>query len=295
MKNYSVYINIMSLTFICCPKPFLPQFKDIQNNAIVSWTKLKSVNKIIICGDDEGVEDYTMELISLNTNKIEYVKNIEKNSYGTPLVNCLFKLGADKSSGYVCYINADIILLQDFDETFQAFINQYPKQKDFLLIGRRWDWHHPIPIDFTKDDWQTVVSEKAKADGEWHAITGIDYFIHSRTTYPTIPAFALGRFIWDNWLVGNAQGKKNVMTVDLTNTVLCIHQNCPWFMNKNLVNTTDKKKALQGPEALINKKLGGNIKGRNIKTGTSFKSIKGAKGVIKFVKKDPPRIKIILK
>lgn len=288
----------MSLTFICCPKPFFPQFKDIQNNAIMSWTKLLCVDKIIICGDDEGVEDYATNLIATNNNvpnKIEYIKKIEKNSYGTPLVNFLFKLGADKSiSGRVCYINADIILLKDFDETFQSFILQYPKQKDFLLIGRRWDWHNPTPIDFNNSEWQTIVSEKAKKDGEWHAITGIDYFIHSKTTYPNIPPFALGRFIWDNWIVGNAQNNKNVMTVDLTNTVFCIHQDCPWFMNKNLVNTADKKKALQGPEALINKKLGGNIKGRNIKTGTNFKSTKNG-NTIKFSKKDPPRIKLIFK
>jgi hypothetical protein len=54
--------------------------------------------------------------------------------------------------------------------------------------------------------------------------SAIDYFIFTPGLWPYIPPFAVGRFTWDNWLVGNAleQGKK---VVDATRFIKCIHQN----------------------------------------------------------------------
>ena len=117
----------MKMTFVSCPKPFINEYKDIQNNAIRSWLKLPSVDKIIICGDEEGVEEYVESLQKENNSdesdseRIRYKKTIKRNEFNTPLVDRLFKIGTHTDNKYVCYINSDIILLSDFEETVNAF------------------------------------------------------------------------------------------------------------------------------------------------------------------------------
>ena len=225
--------NLKQITFVCCPKPFIKEFYDIQNNAFISWTKLKSVKRIVICGDDEGVKEYADKLKALmqtqNTDKeIIYHPKLKKNQYGTPLVSDIFRLGVQLTPEdmNMCYINCDIILLNDFDETYAKFSEL--NKKDFLLIGRRWDWRIPESIDFNESGWEDKVKEKAINNGKLHQDTGIDYFVYSKTTFPFIYDFAVGKFIWDQWLVGNAY-RRNIITINATNTIFAIHQDSPWF------------------------------------------------------------------
>lgn len=52
---------MIDITFICCPKPFLKEFKIIQKNAILSWKKLKYCSRIVVCCNDEGVAEFCKE------------------------------------------------------------------------------------------------------------------------------------------------------------------------------------------------------------------------------------------
>ena len=275
------------ITFVCCPKPFIPDFYDIQHNAIISWTKLKSVDKILICGNDEGVEQYAENLsqnIDRKSTEIVYIKHIKVSEFGTPLVDDLFRLGEEYADKYACYINADIILLSDFDNTFDAFckhIKTNEVQQKLLLVGTRWDWRNPKSIDFEDVEWQKKAKEEATNDGVMHAPTGIDYFLFSKGTFPKMHPFALGKFWWDNWIVGNAFRRQDVITVDVSSTVFAIHQNSPWFSCGNVDNAFNNISS--GTEYKRNHSY--DPFGRNIATGTSYKSLKGSDGSIAFVNK----------
>lgn len=282
------------LTFVCCPKPFSKAFSAIQRNAINSWCNLECVDKIVIVGNELGVENYIENLKKREErkkrNKIIYLKDIPTNKYGTPLVNHIFKIAATYCDKYVCYINCDIILTNDFQRSFTQFIEQYSSQKDFLLIGRRWDWHHPKKIEFLQKGWRGRVRQEAKRDGKYHAITGIDYFVFSKTTYNqvNIPPFGLGKFWWDLWLIGTASNMENVMTVDLSTTVFAIHQDSPWFQNQKQINS--RESALNTAESLENKTMAGSIcRGMNINKATQFKSKLESKNEtdILFIEKHP--------
>ena len=282
-KFKSTYMKMQKITFVCCPKPFLPEFAYIQNNAIMSWTKLETVEKIIICGNEEGVEEYANELMTkINRRSVEilYIKNIVVNEYGTPLVNHLFKIGAENCNKYVCYINSDIVLLSDFDNTLKSFLHDNPTQNDFLMVGRRWDWYNPEAIEFD-ENWQTKYKEKALKDGRMHEDTGIDYFLHTSTTFPNMWPFAIGKFWWDNWVVGNAYKRQNVMTIDATNTIFAIHQNSPWFSKNTVVR--DAKDVQSGTEALRNRAF--DSFGCTITQGTKHVSKKNNDSHIVFVRK----------
>ena len=275
----------MKITFVCCPKPFLKEYFDIQNNAIQSWIRLEYVDKIIICGDEQGIEKYATNLQNeVNTDenqKIIYKKTIKRNKFNTPLIDKLFKIGTQTDNQYVCYINSDIIILSDFCTTFKAFLNKFPERKSFLLIGQRWDWTNPKPIDFNDINWQSNVKKQAKSDGKMHSPTGIDYFLHTKETFPHIYPFAIGKFFWDHWIVGNAFKRSNVITVDVSETVFAIHQDSPWYINK--VIQTDRKKAMQSIEATKNKSF--DRYGRHIGNGTRYKSQFKNNDEIEFIKK----------
>ena len=255
------------ITFVCCPKLFNADFKDIQYNAIKSWTLLKTIGKIVICGNEDGVSDFVDSIKKESDVPIEYVEKIKRTKNGTPLVNDIFKIGSSRSIKYVCYINCDIILLSDFDKMFVDFVNEYSKQEKLLLVGKRWDWQNPKAIVFD-DNWENTLKEVAKSDGHFHTDSAIDYFIHTNTTFTKIHPFAIGKFFWDNWLVGNAFRRPEVITIDVTDSVFAIHQNSPWYVYSESVS--EKSKATDCEEAIMNKSF--ESFGKRINDGTKYYS-----------------------
>lgn len=280
----------MKLTFICCPKPFLPNYRDIQYNAIMSWIKLgehsDKVKSIVICGIDEGVEDFAKS-IKNDAEKVGidviYHANVKSNEFGTPLISDIFDIAKIYSGddSCMCYVNSDIILLNDFMETFEAFVKEYPETKKFNLIGLRYDWKHPKLIDFSKDNWRDELVCTVKNDGEMHPDTGIDYFIFSKDTFPFIHPFALGRQYWDQWLVGNAFRRTDVMTVDLSETVFIIHQDSPWLHEGQM--HLNSLKMYNSVEGVRNRSFDSYVK--TIGVGTRWKSTK-VNGNIQFLLKN---------
>ena len=274
------------ITFICCPKPFTSEFNDIQNNAIISWTLLRSVSQIIICGNETGVKEYADNLLNtVDRRKVEviHIPNIPCNEFGTPLVDEIFKIGSKYCDKYVCYINSDIILLSDFDKTFEEYAKLNIDTNDCLIVGKRWDWNNPKKLDFNAENWQQIVKETALKDGEMHAPSGIDYFLHTKTTYPFIYPFGIGKFWWDNWLMGNAYRRSNVKTIDVTESVFAIHQNSPWFQGNKSLGNEKKQEFLRSPEVIKNHSF--DNYGRVITNGTRYKSICKNNGDISFVAK----------
>lgn len=288
-EHYLTITNNMKLTIICCPKPFLPNYRDIQYNAIVSWIKLgeksKKVKSIVMCGIDEGVEDFAKSIKGDGEKvgiDIIYHPTVKTNEFKTPLISDIFDIAKMYSGddAHMCYVNSDIILLPDFMETFEAFVKDFPEIKKFNLIGLRYDWKHPKLIDFSKEEWRSELVNTVKKDGEMHPDTGIDYFIFSKDTYPFIHPFALGRQYWDQWLVGNAYRRTDVVTVDLSETVFIIHQDSPWLHEGQM--HLNSMKMYNSVEGVRNRSYDSFVK--TIHAGTRWKSKKVDGGIV-FIKK----------
>lgn len=204
------------LTIFTIPKPFLGPIKIIQTNAIKSWMKLGSQVKIILIGSDYGVSSFAKKY------NLEHIPQVETNKFGTPLVPSVFKAGEKNiEDNMLAYINCDIIIFNDFFDTaikIQKLFNR------FLIIGQRinldvWDY-----VDFDSGKKVRQLIKEAKLNGQLHGPTGIDYFIYSRGLWEEIPKFALGRFVWDHWLVWKAR-KNKAAIVDASSVILAIHQN----------------------------------------------------------------------
>lgn len=202
------------ISLFCCPKPFRGHNKVIQTNAIRSWTLLRPRPEIILLGDDEGTWEMAGEL------GLRHIPELERNEYGTPLLPSVFRTGeAVASHPFLCYINADIILMRDFMVGAERVIRETGGQP-FFLFGRRWDIELPQLLDFRSTDWERELLSRVRAQGK---LGGPDYFLYPKGLWAEIPPFALGRMAWDFWLIHAARAMQ-VPVIEATPVVTVVHQ-----------------------------------------------------------------------
>jgi hypothetical protein len=121
-----------------------------------------------------------------------------------------------------CYVNCDIILLEDFLAALRQTVTAYPQ---FLMVGRRWDIDITAPLPFASSNWQSELLENVWQHAKQRTPDWIDYFAFSRGVYGLdLPPLAIGRLFWDNWLVWKVINAK-IPVVDASQMVRAIHQN----------------------------------------------------------------------
>ena len=204
-----------SVTLFCAPKAFKGNDGVIQRNAIKSWMNFKPSPEIILFGDEEGIKEIADEF------GVRHVPEIKKNQFGTPLLSDIFQRAKILASNKILtYVNSDIILLDDFA---QAVAKTSERFASFLMVGRRWNLDLHDPIDFNAPNYQQILKEKVKLDGELFMPRAIDYFAFTKELCDQFPPFAIGRPGWDNWFVYKAMMTSNL--IDATPVVTAIHQN----------------------------------------------------------------------
>jgi hypothetical protein len=228
------------LTIFTIPKPFVDEHISlIQNNAFDSWVHLRPDVEVLVMGDDPGVADAAAE------HGIRHVSDAPMNDFGTPLLDWAFAEAARRSSAEVlCYVNADIVLLDDF-------IGAVPRLPSgpYLAIGQRWNCDIRTPIDFAADG--DGLDQWARRNGQLDLGFGSDYFVYPREVDFGLPPFAVGRPGWDNWMIGRAL-QLGFPVIDMTPSTTVVHQNHDY-------GHVQGRRGLdwEGPEADRNLQLGG--------------------------------------
>jgi hypothetical protein len=202
------------LTIFTIQKPFRGQIAIIQRNAIQSWLRLRPVCEVILFGDDEGTAEVAAEF------GIRNIPDVERNEYGTPLLNSLFEVAQRTASHDLrVYVNADIILMSDFITAIQRMPKHF-----FLMVGHRWDLDINEALDYNRADWETHLRARLTDAGKLHGYGGIDYFVFRRGFWGDIPPFSIGRTAGDNWLIYRSRSL-GAIVIDATETVTAVHQN----------------------------------------------------------------------
>lgn len=233
------------LTIFAIPKAFRGHVAVIQRNAIASWTRMNPRPEVILFGTDEGTDQVAKEL------GVQHVPNVQRNQWGTPLVNDLFAQAQQIGrSPYLCYVNADIILFDDF---MAAVSRMTTWSQRFLMVGRRIDLDLTEPLDFDSENWAAQLKDSARTRGRLQIARNIDYFAFSRGLYPdpAMPPLAIGRFWWDNWLLWKAQSLQ-APVVDATAVVTAIHQNHDY---SHTTYGPGKTEMMASDEAILNCRL----------------------------------------
>ena len=202
------------LTLYTIPRPFRGHIGIIQRNAIRSWTLLRPRCEIILLGDEAGTAAAAAEF------GVSHVPHIERNKYGTPLVSDAFaqaeRLGRHD---LLCYINTDIIVMNDLLRAVAR-----ARRPRFLMLGQRWDLDLTTPLDFDDPHWETRLRSDVHTRGSPHSYVAADYHVFPKGQWGTLPPFAVGRTVYDAWLIWRARSLR-VPVIDATPVVLCIHQN----------------------------------------------------------------------
>lgn len=201
------------ITFFTIPKAFEGMSARIQRNAISSWLELGDDTKVVLFGDDPGVAEASRELGA------DHVPELSRTELGTPRLDGAF-VAAERiaQTPLLCYVNADIVLLDDF---LAAAHRLRAGGAPFLGVGESWDVAIEEQLDFA-GSWQDRVRELART-GRRRGAGALDYFLFTRRLYDDLPPFAVGRVGFDNWLVWRA-GTTGARVVDLTPSVRAVHQ-----------------------------------------------------------------------
>lgn len=272
------------ITFFACPKPFQGHTDIIQRNAIESWTLLRPKPEVILLGIDKGIAEICQEF------GLIHIAEVDRNEYGTPLVNSIFQIGQARANhSVVCYINSDIMLMSDFMRAVEIVAARMPT---FLILGQRWDVDVTETWNFDSIDWEKTLQGLLLRKGKLHEPNGIDFFCFPRDMFTDIPPFAIGRFAWDNWLVWQAWAK-GVPLVDITEAVAVVHQNHEYaastirkinvqhFGSRGYSDPSGTRKRIHGysvelgPEVQRNVSLVPNSKNLNIWASTWMLNKKG--------------------
>ncbi|MCK5564568.1 MAG: FkbM family methyltransferase [Planctomycetes bacterium] len=242
-KEHVIAGKQQGLTIFTIPKAFKDHTNVIQRNAIKSWMNLNLRPEIILFGNDKGTKEIAEEF------GLTHIPDVNCNEFGTPQIDCLFNMAQQSASNdIIAYVNADIILFNDF---IDAANNVENKSEKFLMVGQHWDVGITEHVNFDDNQWSRRLLDRVKLEGQQHSPTGIDYFVFKKGLWPTIPPFAIGRTTWDNWLVAEAL-RQGGTVVDATDDVTVIHQEHDYAHLSG-----GKDEVWNGPEAKKNLAMAG--------------------------------------
>jgi hypothetical protein len=204
------------LTIFALPKPFKGHFGIIQRNSISQWARLSPKPEILLFGDEEGTAEIAQEF------GLRHIPEVQRNHSGTPLLNDLFeKAHRLASNNILCYVNADIMLLSAFMEAAQRVASKFDR---YLMVGRRMNVNLDEPAIYESAELEPRLLDLVSREGQLAGPEWIDYFVFPRGPFSTIPAFAIGRPRWDNWMLWKTR-KLNAALVDATEVLRAVHQN----------------------------------------------------------------------
>jgi len=228
------------LTIFSVPKPFEGHIGTIQRNALRSWTALDPPCQVIVCGDEPGTAEVAAEL------GVEHLPEVERNGFGTPLLSSVFgSVEAHARHDLLCYANGDLILLPDLLDALGPVVAAHER---FLVVGEATDlWVREELVGDFEDDVRRAAAARGSLRGRWW----IDYFVFRRGTIGPLPAFAVGRPAWDNWMIWRARSL-GMPVVDATPSVLTIHQRHEYGHVAGL-----QGRRWDGPEGDRNRRLAG--------------------------------------
>ena len=237
------------LTIFTAPKPFTdPHIRLIQRNAIQSWLHLGQEVAVILVGEEDGLAETAAEF------QIKHLPDVRRNKVGTPLVNSIFNLAAEASqSPILAYVNADILLMPGFVD---AVSRVHQQLRQYLIVGQRWDLNVREALNFS-ENWVEELKDRVARDGRLHPRGGSDYFVYPRGCFEDIPAFAVGRAGWDNWMFYKAR-YEGWPLIDGTKSIQIIHQDHDYRHlpqgqpHYRLPETMDNIRLAGGPRTIFN-------------------------------------------
>jgi hypothetical protein len=202
------------LTIVAVPKQFRADIGVIQRNALASWLSLPAEVQIVLVGSEDGVAEIAAEAGAT------HLPRVAATEFGTPLFDDVLRQAETAAKApLICFVNADIILL---DDLMAAVRHVRTQMKRFLIVGQCWSAQVTEILDFSVDGAATVRRLIGGAD-QLRPKEAADYFIFPKGLYGTVPPLAVGRARIDNWLLFRARDI-GAAVIDATAVITAVHQ-----------------------------------------------------------------------
>lgn len=199
--------------------------------------------EVLLLGDEPGTEATAREFGT------HHVQDLARSEFGTPLISAAFTAVRTIScSPLLCYVNADIILMSDIVDAIRQVAG-----RRILMTGQRWDLDFDSPLDFGSPSWEADLRALVARIGRLHSLEAMDYFAFPQELVMDMPPFAVGRAIWDNWLLFHARAV-GAEVIDATQAVMVVHQNHDYAHAQGGV-----RGVWYGPEAQRNRALAADM------------------------------------
>lgn len=187
----------------------------VYNNTINNWIQLKPFVRLVIFTNESNVASYCL-------SQGWGVLPVTASAIGVPILKKMYMdVIARFDSFFYAFSNGDILYTDSLINTLLLLLGSPHIDKPMLVVGVRTNVKN-----VSKEEAKTFqnITSVAKKRGKVFQVYAEDYFITTKS-YPwkDIPPVVIGRPAYDNWLVLNAR-KKGHLTIDVTRTVLAVHQ-----------------------------------------------------------------------
>jgi len=222
----------MSVVLFTTPRPFEGHYEIIQTNALRSWAYVDPPpSRVLVFADRKYEGDAAVDCVE--NIGYEVCPILLRTPRGVPLLSDLFpRAGAVAEGGIACYVNADIILESDLVPALErcaALVEEaydtpeFRRSKDgILMVARRWNTQVLDYMDF-EPGWESDLKQKVDDQGSLMVECAIDLFAWKGEVWSNVKPYAIGRYRWDNWLIGNALVRNNPV-IDVSSQIRITHQ-----------------------------------------------------------------------
>ena len=204
------------VTLFTSPRPFVDAHTImIQRNAICSWLALDPTPEVLLIGDDIGVADIARDL------SVRHIPRVDTDERGIPMRSSMCQIARDEAAHeYLCIINADIIILDNFYEALRSI-----SLDKYVAAGRRYDLDVGDLIRYDTGVWRATLRDRIHREGTLRGPSTIDYAVYSKGICPPVlPPFPVNSFGWDPWFLFEHK-RRRIPVINLTPTVSVVHQN----------------------------------------------------------------------
>ena len=137
------------ITFFTIPKPYEGHIATIQRNALASWTRVEPDAQVLVLGDDPGVAEAAAAIDA------EYIPDLPRNEYGTPLLDGAFRIAAERRrNDLLCFVNADILFPPSLADAARRAAQL---DRPFVIVGECWNARVEAPLDPDAIDWPALL------------------------------------------------------------------------------------------------------------------------------------------
>ncbi|KAL4237825.1 hypothetical protein ACF0H5_002537 [Mactra antiquata] len=205
----------------------------IHNNTLRNWASLQPEVKIVVFTNN--TEDTNLA----KSYGAHVMPILRHGGGGAPVLKWMFQsvMKQFNNCQLYGYVNSDILFTPSLVKSLKKVVLDKDMTKPLFLVGRR---INVLNVSRNETDNYHLLEKVAKQRGELFGANAEDFFItNSAFPWSSIVDVVVGRLAYDNWLVGHVICKMKIDVIDLTNTVLAVHQttkkggNFEGFKNKD--------------------------------------------------------------